>query len=81
MRNYYTTQQHPTSKQERRLANSATSLYGRSHQNALSVRHWSCAGCGTAHVGMLPEECMNCGGTALEFEYVTPAEVDSYIYE
>jgi rubrerythrin len=80
MRDYYTTQQHLTNQQERHLARSATSLYNRSSRHALPTRHWSCTGCGTAHVGTLPEECVNCGGTALEFEYVTPYEVDSYTY-
>jgi len=34
--------------------------------------YWICAGCGTKHARILPEECKNCGATALEFEYSAP---------
>lgn len=42
-------------------------------------RHWVCTGCGTAHASMLPEECVNCGATALEFEYAPLFEQETLL--
>lgn len=43
-------------------------------QEEQPAQHWICSGCGTAHGRILPEECKNCGATALEFQYSSPAD-------
>jgi rubrerythrin len=59
----------------RRFAQPASSArQSRQPRQTRQPRHWVCSGCGTAHAGMFPEECLNCGATALEFEYTSPAD-------
>lgn len=64
---------YPTDQNKYPLAHAATRFSGQPTQEALPSHHWICAGCGMAHVRILPEECENCGATALEFEYSAPA--------
>jgi len=77
MMNHHTTQQHSTNQSQRHLVNSASYPFDSSAQAALLAHYWSCTGCGTAHVRVLPEECINCGATALEFKYMVPGEMGS----
>ena len=64
-----TTQQHPTHQHGHPLGDATAHLLAQRSKEELSTRHWVCAGCGTIHVDILPEECESCGATALEFEY------------
>ena len=51
------------------LSEAAAWLVAQRIKEERSLRRWVCMGCGTTHTVILPEECKNCGTTALEFEY------------
>lgn len=63
-----TTPQYAADQNKYPLAKAARRLL---EQETSSTRRWICSGCGTAHGSILPEECKNCGATALEFRYAS----------
>jgi hypothetical protein len=54
------------------LKGAGAPFFAQRTQEERLARHWICSGCETAYAGTLPEECENCGATALEFEYCAP---------
>lgn len=64
-----TTQQHLTHQSGHFLEDATAYLVALRSKEELSIRHWVCVGCETVHTGIFPEECENCGATALEFAY------------
>jgi hypothetical protein len=66
-----TPQQYPPYPYRPSLGEAAAWLVAQRAKQERAIRSWVCAGCGTTHTSILPEECEKCGATALEFEYST----------
>jgi rubrerythrin len=71
MLNSHSPQQHTTSEPAYPLTKAALRRF---EQQELRGHHWVCGGCGMTHAVILPEECENCGATALEFQYASSTE-------
>jgi len=75
----YNASPYSTDQNKYPIAHAAARLSEQSTPQTPLSHHWICAGCGAAHAKILPEECQNCGATALEFEYSAPAAKASHL--
>ncbi len=71
MLNSRSPQQQATSQQPYPLIDAAVRRFEQQAKGSLRGHEWICGGCGMTHSVILPEECENCGATALEFQYVS----------